>query len=374
MGQTAMRSGMTPLLDRYFFSEKNLLVIGLLRMALVYQMLQYVFQNYAIEFENLPINQLHRRSFVVEFLSKAIFFNYPMSVLLALYTASAVGSFFGIFTRVSLFIFGIFSMYMIGFSASLGIFDHVNCLISQIILVLALIPGTTNLSVDRMARYLMKYKKGEHFFMYQMFFRAKDSVWGLRLMLILLASVYFAAGFSKVRYGGVKWADGSTLKFYLDGRANPAQLGRIPPMFLSSNEVKPQEKWKDGFGLYSYSYGNRQYSRVARKAGAFVASKPTLIMFLAVTTLLFELSGFLIFFDGWPRTVYLLGAILMHVSIGIFMNLDFISYRILDFLLIDWGWVLRQTPFLIHKKLFQLYNRLQTFLLRPIVRLGKELA
>jgi hypothetical protein len=374
MGQPAMIDRIRTSVDRYLFAERNLLVIGILRMALVYQLMRYVFLNHEVEFSNSLINQLHQRSFLIDFLSKTIFFNFPVSVLMAVYTASAFGAFFGIFTRLSLFVFGFFSMYMIGFGASLGVFDHVNCLISQIIILMALIPGSTNLSFDRLIRYFLKYRKGEHFILYQAFFKAKDSVWGLRLMLILLAYVYFAAGFSKVRYGGLKWVDGNTLAFYLDGRANPAKLGRIPPMFLSSQEVKTQEKWKDGFGLYSYSYGNRQYSRLARKAGEFIASKPGLIMLFAIATVLFELSGFLILIDGWPRTVYLLGAILMHVSIGVLMNLDFISYRILDFLLIDWGWVVRQVPFLVHSKVLQLYNTLRGFFLMPIVRLGKELA
>jgi hypothetical protein len=373
MAATTMNFKLTTLLDRYFFSEKNLLVIGLIRIAMVTQLFSYVFQKRSVEFEDSLLNQLHQRSVLIEMLSK-LFFHVNPSFFVMVFVAAAIGSFLGIFTRVSLFIFGICSIYVTGFPASLGVFDHVYCLVSQIMLLLAFIPGSTNLSLDRLFLFYQKYRKGERFFLYEPFFQRRSSVWGLRLILILLAYVYFAAGSSKVRYGGVRWVNGETLTFYMDGRASSAIYGSTPPMFLTDTNVKANDKWKDGFGLTSYSYGNRQYSKIGIKAGKFVSNMPALMLAMALGTVLFELAGFLILIDGWPRSAYLLSAMFMHVAIGFFMNLDFVAYRILDLLLIDWSWILKQWPLHTHKKHFQVYRQLQAFLLTPISKLDKKLA
>ena len=65
-------------------------------------------------------------------------------------------------------------------------------------------------------------------------------------------------------------------------------------------------------------------------------------MALSVLTVLFELSSFCLLLGRWPRTAYLLGAIFLHTSIGFFMGLTFIQFRIICFLLIDWAWLYRQ--------------------------------
>jgi len=374
MGEKLMRLGFAAKLDRYFFQERNLVFLGLLRIALMLRVMHHVFTNRSVELEYSALNQLHQRSLLVDFLSKTFFFDLPASVFSVIFIAAAIGTLFGIFTRVSLFVFGIFLLYTTGFSASLGVFDHENCLVSQLLIAMAFIPGVTNVSVDRLVKYFLKYRKGENFRLYEAFYQVKSSVWGLRLLLILLACVYFTAGFSKVRFGGLKWMDGKTLTFYLDGHASPAKQGRIPPMFLSGQNVKPAETWKDGFGLYSYSYGNRQYSGIGRKAAEFVSTIPLLIMALSILTVLFEMSSFLVFIDGWPRTIYLLCAIMLHVSISLFMNLDFVSYRIVDFLLVDWIWVFRQLPALIPSKIKETYAQLEVFFSRPVSKLDRELA
>ncbi|MBN8789480.1 MAG: hypothetical protein J0I84_20560 [Terrimonas sp.] len=63
------------------------------------------------------------------------------------------------------------------------------------------------------------------------------------------------------------------------------------------------------------------------------------MMFIAASVVIFELLGFLLLFEGWSRVIYLIGAIIMHRSIGFLMNLPFLSFQLLCFLLIDWHWV-----------------------------------
>ena len=116
-------------------------------------------------------------------------------------------------------------------------------------------------------------------------------------------------------------------------------------MFIGPKNVPQKEKWKDGFGIYTYSYGNRQWSNFWQKVGHAIAANKFLITAFAVSATLFELSAFLLLLNGWPRVFYLIGAIMMHKSIGYLMNLPFLDYQVLCFLLIDWRWVYEHIPF-----------------------------
>ena len=326
-------------LNTYFFSSANLVTVGILRIILVFLAARNVLRRSIAPFQDSMLTDLHERSFLTDFLGDSIFMSCAPSLLAIILVTSAIGSLIGLFTRASLFVFGLFTIYLTGFQTSLGMFDHSNSLVSQIILLMAFIPGSTNLSADRGLKWLLKYKKGLKPSIADLLFRQQDKIWGIRLLLMLLACVYFTAGLSKLRYGGVKWLDGTTLSHYLDGSANPDKGDFAPPIFLTDSEVSAEEKWKDGFGLYAYSYGNRQSSPVALKAGEFVAENSYLIMSLSILTVIFELCSFFLLIDKWPRNFYLLGAIIMHTSIGFFMGLTFIQFRIICFLLIDWQWV-----------------------------------
>ena len=60
----------------------------------------------------------------------------------------------------------------------------------------------------------------------------------------------------------------------------------------------------------------------------------------SIGTVLPELSGFVLLIPGWPRLLYLLSAIAMHVTIYLLMNLPFFKYELLCIILIDWRWLL----------------------------------
>ena len=325
--------------DSYFFASGSLLNIGLLRIILVALAADNSFSCLG-PFNDASLTALHHRSMLTDLLANTIFFNVAPVVLTVIFAVSAFGALAGIFTRPSLFVFGLFVIYQTGFKTSLGVFDHSNSLVSQVILILAFIPGSKNLSADRLVQWL-RQPRAERSSFWEMLSNPTDKIWGVRLLLMLLACVYFTAGLSKLRYGGSDWLDGKTLTHYLDGSAASSKDFE-PPIYLSSAEVSAAEKWKDGFGLYAYSYGNRQNSPLAVKAGKFIAEKPAVIMALSVLTVLFELSSFCLLLGRWPRTVYLLGAIFLHTSIGFFMGLTFIQFRIICFLLIDWVWLFRQ--------------------------------
>lgn len=104
-------------------------------------------------------------------------------------------------------------------------------------------------------------------------------------------------------------------------------------------DIPANKKWKDGFGIYSYSWGNKQNDVSRIEVGKTIASNKYLIMALSIGTVIFELTGFLLLTKGWPKSLYLSGAIAMHMTIGFLMDLQFLKFQLLALLLINWKWV-----------------------------------
>ena len=337
-------------LDHYFFSKKRLYNLGLIRIALVLLGAYFVFKQYkffqGLTFINSELDLLHEPSFLIKMLSVP----FPLEPEYApgfayFYYFIAFCAAIGLFTRPALFIFGLATIYIIDVEVSRGFFNHEASLTTQVFLVLAFAPGSTSFSVDNFLRWVYnRYKSGSPKPLLSALLGSPVPVWGLKLIFILLASVYFTAGVSKLRFGGLAWLDGQTLTHYLDGSASPYTPGN-KPIFIGPKDVPQEEKWKDGFGIYTYSYGNRQTSNFWQQVGHTIAANKGLIIAFSLSATLFELTAFLLLLNGWPRVLYLLGAILMHKSIGVLMNLPFTDYQVLCFLLIDWQWVYEHIPF-----------------------------
>ncbi len=353
-------------LDCYFFATSRYHNLGLMRIVLVaYSMLQsfriYRFMQ-DITYIDKEFNVLHTPGFFIKFLHLPFPLpeGYAFSFAI-LYYAIAFCALVGIFTRPALLIFGILTIYISDILSSRGFFDHEASLATQVILVLAFAPGSTNFSLWNVIKWLRAKIKNKKRLLLDTIIGPKVPVWGVKLILIILACTYFTAGLSKIRYGGLKWLDGQTLTHYLDGSASPFTPGD-KPMYISPPDVPEQEKWKDGFGIYSYSYGNRQKSSFRRELAYTIASNKYLIITVSVLTVVFELSGFILLIGGWPRVFYLLGAILMHKSIGALMNLPFVNYQLICFFLIDWKWVYTHSNPWIKRKLSPLLLNVKTFM------------
>ncbi|HRP54467.1 hypothetical protein [Agriterribacter sp.] len=304
---------------------------------------------------------LHTPGFFIKFLHLP--FPLPQGYAFSfaiLYYAIALCALVGIFTRPALLIFGILTIYISDILSSRGFFDHEASLATQVILILAVAPGSTSFSLWNVIKWFYKKIKHKKAQLFDALIGPSVPVWGVKLIIIILACTYFTAGLSKIRYGGWKWLDGQTLTHYLDGSASPYTPGD-KPMYISPPNVSEKEKWKDGFGVYSYSYGNRQRSDFWRELGYRIASNKYLISGVSVLTVIFELSGFILLLGGWPRILYLLGAILMHKSIGVLMNLPFVNYQIICFFLIDWKWVYNHSSAGIKRRFDPLLLNFKTF-------------
>jgi hypothetical protein len=344
MEKQSITSSIAASLDKYFFSKTNGQILGIIRVIIVFSTLYLIYRGHFMMSNIVSINSefdaLHRPSALLQFLSVPFPLPENYNLIFAIiYYFIGLCALIGLFTRPALLIFSLLSIYICDVYVSRGFFNHELSLTTQIILLLALAPGSTSLSVDRFVKWLRQRPSITETKLYSYLVGKPVPVWGLQLIFIVLACTYFTAGLSKVRYGGIKWMDGQTLTHYLDGSASPYTSPAEKPMYIGPPVVPGDKKWKDGFGIYAYSFGNRQSSEFKRNLAMAVASSKTVIMLISASTVIFEICGFILLIAGWPRILYLFGAIAMHSTIGILMNLPFYSYQVLCFVLIDWKWI-----------------------------------
>ncbi|RCH55755.1 hypothetical protein DJ568_07690 [Mucilaginibacter hurinus] len=343
MERTVNNAGLLPALNRYFFSETTSLNLAVIRIVICTVVLFYNLNVNMFIVHDPAIAAIQKPSTFVQLFSGLFsLIQYRSRLFQYLYFLAAACSIFGLFTRPALLVFGITAAYTTGLCAAQGVYNHGLSLLSQIVMILAFVPGSTRLSVDSFLLWLSGRKNRQWSLWEALTLKSTPyPLWGFKLIIILVACTYFTSGLSKVRYGGLKWLDGKTLSHYLDGSASPFTPG-IKPMHISPPDVPEREKWKDGFGIYSYSYGNRLKQPSMIKLGQSLAANKVVISGLSVLTVVFEMSGFFLLAAGWPRTIYLFGAIMLHTCIGFLMNLPFTEYRILCLLLVDWKWLFMQ--------------------------------
>ena len=324
-------------LDTYFFSSYRYHNLGLLRAGLSLVILYHYGGSAMRRFMLVgAVPGLHHPPSLLEWLHLP----YPLpenAMALFPYTFWIVGllSVAGLATRPAVALLGVHLLYMMGTQASMGWFDHEAAVSTQVLFVLAIVPGTTNFSLDRLGYWFFK-KKGTF---QDALLGPPASMWGVRLLLILMCLVYLTSGISKMRFSEGRWFDGSTLAFYLEGSASIYKTQDIQ-RFFGSSEISEEKLWKDGFGIEAHHYMNAQNNPERMAVAKWIADTTWLVSLLSVLTLLLELSSPLILFDGWPRTLYLISAIIMHTSIGYLMNINFKEFQIIDFLLIDWYLIL----------------------------------
>lgn len=246
---------------------------------------------------------------------------------------SSICAAFGILGRLNLIVLSILSFFLIGISEGIGVFDHQMSLTSQVILILALVPGTMKISIDYYLykKYFKKNKKENN--------GVETPKWGFNLILGLLMVTYLTAGISKVRYGGFKWFDGSTLSFYLQDPTDKYPTGSRQ-LIIGDDNIKEIDKWKDKYGFIGHTYGNYQVNKTANKIATWISSKPFLVSFFSILTVLLEVSGFVMFFNSRFRNIFLFSIFMMHTTIGFLMGLSFRPYRLICLCLIDWKFLI----------------------------------
>jgi hypothetical protein len=220
----------------------------------------------------------------------------------------------GLFTRPALLAFTGGSLYMVSAIAAWGYMTHARLGYVQVFAILSIAPGTTAWSVDRLLVWVWRRRVLPSTSQWSTLSGPLVPRWGTQLVLVLLATLFFAAGISKLRYGGPQWADGRTLGFYLDGGStsaipDPRRAGvHLAPHSVWDNgfsqlvgraSMSPEHTWRDGFGLESYVYHT-----IPTRFGRQAAHQPRLLAAMASSTMVLELAAPMLLV-GPARNLYL---------------------------------------------------------------------
>lgn len=214
----------------------------------------------------------------------------------------------GLATRCSLAVFALMLAWLTTGDGGLGIFDHEVVLELQALVVLICCPGSSALSLDGAIARWRHGRTGPRQVM----------GWGFRLILGLLAVIYFTAGLSKVRFSDGRWFDGQTLQAYYGRMSYDMEVQFIAGV----DRPTPAQRWKDGIALEHYLYicrGRPLSWRLARSDGLMAA-----ISTIAVVMQL--LAPLMLLGPRW-RNVYLGAQLLFHNTSGQFMGLPFYGYQ-----------------------------------------------
>jgi len=243
-----------------------------------------------------------------------------------------IGAILGIAGRFCLFVLAILTFIIFGAYEGVGSFDHQTSFLSQATFILALVPGSMHLSFDKLLGNFLKKRKGINVS------STIDLKWGSNLLLILLIATYFTAGVSKIRFGGgSNYFDGQTIGFYIQDHTFEYPKGKQKIIIGNSNNLEENDKWKDKYGLQAYAYSNVQTSKSIRGLQEWLYYQPSILKAITIVSLIFELIGFIVFFNSRYRNLYLAFAIIFHASIGALMGFTFFKFQLICFILMDWN-------------------------------------
>ncbi|MDP2343676.1 MAG: hypothetical protein Q8O67_22140 [Deltaproteobacteria bacterium] len=219
----------------------------------------------------------------------------------------------GIATRLSLVAtaFAFFVCNAVG--SGWGFFNHTPALPEQVLIALALLPGTTGFSVDRWLLLQWRRRRGDR------------SPWidtvcplvprfGEVFVFVVVGLFYAASGIAKVRLGLGGWLSGETLQWYLAGGAAKHQYWYGPA---------------GGDTISGYLYVGQ-----ATPLGLLLSSSQAITAVLSWTTLLAEL-GALVFLlmGGWWRVGWIAVAIVFHIVVRITLGPGFSDWILIDVVL-----------------------------------------
>jgi hypothetical protein len=224
----------------------------------------------------------------------------------------------GVYTRPVLALVTALFVWFEGSHNAWGYTSHSTILPALILIILCFAPGVQRLSLDARRDPALSAEL--------------PSAWPVRLVLLLIALLYFGSGLSKLRHSGLAWADGETLAFYMSG-GSPRGTGSLQ-RFLADPSLPVAARFRDGFGLVDYAWVADPPS-FARK----LADIPWLMKLTSAAVLALEL-GFPLALLGRRAmiTCLTLGAA-FHLGVYALMRIDFMAYLVSYCLFVDWRWL-----------------------------------
>lgn len=235
----------------------------------------------------------------------------------------------GLATRPALITLCCLWTYVGAIDSGFGFTHHTPALAAQLLWVVALVPGATSFSVDRLAMTWWRRRRESVAWW--------DGIWpacprsGEYVAVFVIAFVYFASGVAKLRYDGASWMSGETLQFYLQGVQKQLWFG--------PRDVENTLRFKDGFGIAGYLYLARETplaQMCLRIPGfAFVGAWATLAIELGAPI-------FLLLLGAGGRAAFLVAAFIFHGAIALLMGPQFEIWLACLLAIQDWPEVVRR--------------------------------
>ena len=213
----------------------------------------------------------------------------------------------GAWTRISTLCSFVFGIYLLGLPHNFGKVHHGDTIVVLLLAVMAVSRAGDAWSVDG---WIRRIRRGRRHLPQPPPGASPEYTWPLRLILVLVALVYFGAGISKLRYSGFAWVTSENMRFLL--------------------------------------IAHHYYWRPPTNWGLQLAQYPWLGHLQAAAALTLELSMVLTIFHGTARRILLPSLIAMQSGIWLLLGVPFTPYvSALPFLvpwsrcarrLTDWLW------------------------------------
>jgi hypothetical protein len=225
-----------------------------------------------------------------------VFSSNTIQAMQALWKVALGMSCLGLFTRISTMVSFVLSVYLLGLPHNFGKTDHGDAILVLVLGIMALSRCDAGWSVDRLWR-TRRQTNGPS----QDSPASGEYTWPVRLVWLVMALVFFAAGMSKLRQSGIAWAMSDNLANWL----------------LQSNYFIGTRSALAPWGLYIAQYG-------------------WLCRLLAAATLAFELGYPLALFSRRARGIIVPTVVLIQIGIRILMGPSFRGMLICNLFWVPW--------------------------------------
>ncbi len=279
----------------YWFNPAPFFDLAVCRILIVgFQLIRFVTNNFwghLVEYSNLPnflyeplpVLQLFLLPFGADYRPPLLF----TGSVFGLTIAAGILGLFGLLTNFSLIIFAIGNIFIQAYLYSFRDFHHSEALVMISLLVIALSPSGSVLSIDDLRRRIKSNIEREEFKSFDL--KEENSPfarWPLLLIQWIFAIIYLDSGLSKLFKSGLDWMNGYTLQYYL---------------------------WQDGL-IWDRSFG------------IWFAKQHTLAILSSWAAILFEITFFLVLI--FPKLVwlYIPMGISFHTGIYIAQKAPFLKY------------------------------------------------
>lgn len=224
----------------------------------------------------------------------------PSVVLAIFWLTFAVGllALVGVLTNITLFLFAIGSIFIQAFIYSFGDSHHPDAVMAIALLAFSLAPAGRVLSVDS---WLRKRRSTEGRSVPLLEYTGRDAYWPLRLIQCFFGLMYLSAFLSKLLIGGLNWANGYTLQFYL---------------------IQDYLRWGSEFGL-------------------MMSQHHYVDMALQIVALIFQATFFLAVFFPRLRWLYVPVGLCFHLGIYFTLRAYFPQWIVLYSVFIPWTAIMR---------------------------------